>query len=144
VLVLVRTSNPGAAEIQDLELARGGAVWERLAAVVAELGADAIGADGVSDVGAVLGATARDHLERARALMPAAPFLLPGVGAQGGRVEDLAPAFLPGPAAGLISASRSIARAHRESGGDPADAARAEAERLREAAWALAQRVAVS
>jgi orotidine-5'-phosphate decarboxylase len=144
VLVLVRTSNPGAAEIQDLELAGGGAVWERLAAVVAELGADAIGADGVSDVGAVLGATARDHLERARALMPAAPFLLPGVGAQGGRVEDLAPAFLPGPAAGLISASRSIARAHRESGGDPADAARAEAERLREAAWALAQRVAVS
>src|SRR5207244_2555086 len=105
VLVLVRTSNPGAAEIQDLPLAGGGAVWERLAAIVAELGADAIGEDGVSDVGAVLGATARDHLERARALMPAAPFLLPGVGAQGGRVDDLAPAFLPGPAAGLISAS---------------------------------------
>ena len=144
VLVLVRTSNPGAAEIQDLALAGGGAVWERLAAIVAELGADAIGEDGVSDVGAVLGATAHDHLARARALMPAAPFLLPGVGAQGGRVDDLAPAFLPGPAGGLISASRSIAGAHQRRGGDPAEAARAEAERLREAAWALSQRVGVS
>jgi orotidine-5'-phosphate decarboxylase len=64
-------------------------------------------------------------------------FLLPGVGTQGGRVEDLAPAFAPGRAAGLITASRSIAAAHRVGGGDPASAARAEAERLREAAWAL-------
>jgi orotidine-5'-phosphate decarboxylase len=144
VLVLVRTSNPGAAELQDLELAGGGAVWERLAALVAEFGADAIGEDGVSDVGAVLGATAHEHLVRARALMPAAPFLLPGVGAQGGRVDDLAAAFLPGPAGGLISASRSIARAHLNSRRDPAEAARAEAERLREAAWALSRSVGVS
>ncbi|MET0602610.1 MAG: orotidine 5'-phosphate decarboxylase, partial [Baekduia sp.] len=72
-------------------------------------------------------------------LLPHAIFLLPGVGAQGGRVEDLAPAFAPGRAAGLVTASRSIVRAH-EQGGDgavPADAARAEAERLRAAAWAL-------
>jgi orotidine-5'-phosphate decarboxylase len=144
VLVLVRTSNPGAAEVQDLRLAGGEAVWERLAAIVAELGAEAIGGNGLSDVGAVLGATARDHLARARALMPAAPFLLPGVGAQGGRVEDLAAAFLPGPAGGLISASRSVAGAYRQSGRDPAAAARAEAERLRDTAWALSRRVAVS
>ena len=65
--------------------------------------------------------------------MPHAIFLLPGVGAQGGRVEDLAPAFAPGRAAGLVTASRSIVRAHEQAGGDaaPADAARAEAERLR-------------
>jgi orotidine-5'-phosphate decarboxylase len=71
--------------------------------------------------------------------MPAAPFLLPGIGAQGGRVSDLAAAFAPGRAGGLVSASRSIARAH-ESDPDhalPAEAARAEAERLRAAAWAL-------
>ena len=43
-----------------------------------------------------------------RELMPRAPFLLPGVGAQGGRVEDLAPAFAPGRAGGLVTASRSI------------------------------------
>jgi orotidine-5'-phosphate decarboxylase len=73
-----------------------------------------------------------------RELMPRTPFLLPGVGAQGGDVATLAPAFAPGRAGGLVTASRSIARAHETSGGDPAAAARAEAERLREVAWALA------
>ncbi len=137
VLVLVRTSNPGAADIEDLELAGGGTVWERAAVLVAELGADGIGDSGLSDVGAVMGATAPWHLERARELMPNATFLLPGIGAQGGRVEELRAAFAPGAAGGLVSASRSIAGAHLASGGDPAAAARAEAERLREAAWAL-------
>jgi orotidine-5'-phosphate decarboxylase len=138
VLVLVRTSNPGAADVEDLALASGGPVWEELAGLVAALGAPGIGAAGLSDVGAVVGATAPEHLARMRDLMPRAVFLLPGVGAQGGRVEDLAPAFAPGRAAGLITASRSIAAAHTVSGGDPASAARAEAERLRSAAWALA------
>jgi orotidine-5'-phosphate decarboxylase len=72
-----------------------------------------------------------------RELMPHAVFLLPGIGAQGGSVEALAPAFAPGRAGGLVTASRSIANAHVAAGGDPAQAARAEAARLREAAWAL-------
>jgi orotidine-5'-phosphate decarboxylase len=138
VLVLVRTSNPGAEDVEDLQLAGGGAVWERLAAIVDELGAPEVGDSGLSDVGAVIGATAPGHLARARELMANATFLLPGVGAQGGRVEDLAPAFAPGRAGGLIAASRSIAEAHLANGVQPAAAARAEAERLREAAWALA------
>ena len=64
----------------------------------------------------------------------AAPILLPGIGAQGGRVEDLAPALAPGRAGGLVTASRSIARAHEATGApsNPPQAARAEAERLRE------------
>ncbi len=135
VLVLVRTSNPGAADIQDLRLLDAETVWERIAALVDELGAPGVGDAGLSDVGAVLGATQPGHLERARELMPGASFLLPGVGAQGGRVEDLAAAFAPGRAGGLVSASRSIADAHRTGGGEPAAAARAEAERLRQSAW---------
>jgi orotidine-5'-phosphate decarboxylase len=134
--LLVRTSNPGAADLLDLELASGEPLWERLARLVAELGET--GSSGLSDVGAVTGATAPEHLERMRALMPAAPFLLPGVGAQGGAVATLAPAFAPGRAAGLVTASRSIANAHEQDSRPPAEAARAEAERLREAAWALA------
>ena len=65
-----------------------------------------------------LGRRRRRRRDRARAprapreLMPRAPFLLPGIGAQGGRVEDLAPAFAPGRAGGLVTASRWIARAH--------------------------------
>jgi orotidine-5'-phosphate decarboxylase len=139
VLALVRTSNPGAADIQDLELRGGGTVWERVAKIVHELGAAGVGEEGLSDVGAVIGATRPTHLARARELMGNAIFLLPGVGAQGGRVEDLAAAFVPGRAGGLITASRAIAEAHRDSGGTPAVAARAQAERLREEAWALSE-----
>jgi orotidine-5'-phosphate decarboxylase len=135
VFVLVRTSNPGAADVEDLVLAGGEALWERLARLVDALGRP--GPAGLADVGAVVGATAPEQLERARALMPHAIFLIPGVGAQHGRVEDLGPAFAPGRAGGLVSASRSIAAAHEQSGGDPAAAARAEAERLRDAAWSL-------
>jgi orotidine-5'-phosphate decarboxylase len=141
VLVLVRTSNPGAADIQDLRLEGAGAVWEQVAAIVDELGRPGVGDVGLSDVGAVVGATSPSHLARARELMGNATFLLPGVGAQGGRVEDLAPAFAPGRAGGLVTASRSIALAHRAVGGTPAAAARAQAERLREAAWALSDRL---
>jgi orotidine-5'-phosphate decarboxylase len=136
VFVLVRTSNPGARDLQELELAGGGPVWARAAALVDDLGEP--GAAGLSDVGAVTGATAPERLARLRELMPDAIFLLPGVGAQGGRVEDLAPAFAGRRAAGLVTASRSIVHADASRGGSPAAAARAEAEALREAAWALA------
>lgn len=138
LFALVRTSNPGAADVMDEPLARGGTVWERVAQLVAQLGDEHRGPQsGLADVGAVLGATQPEHLARARELLPHAIFLLPGVGAQGGRVEDLAPAFAPHRAAGLVTASRSIVRAHEQTGATPADAARAEAERLRATAWAL-------
>jgi orotidine-5'-phosphate decarboxylase len=135
VLVLVRTSNPGARDLQELALADGGPLWERAAALVTDLGE--AGETGLTDVGAVVGATAPEHLARARALMPGAVLLLPGVGAQGGRVEDLAPAFAEHRAGGLVTASRSIVHADTGGGGAPATSARAEAERLRAAAWAL-------
>ena len=69
--------------------------------------------------------------------MPHAVFLLPGIGAQGGRVEALAPALGDHPASILVSASRSIVSAHEQRGGDPAEAARGEAARLQELAWGL-------
>jgi orotidine-5'-phosphate decarboxylase len=137
ILVLVRTSNPGAADVEDLRLADGRAVWEGVAGIVDELGKPGVGEAGISDVGAVVGATEPKHLARARELMPNATLLLPGVGAQGGRVEDLAPAFAAGRAGGLVTASRSIANAHQVTGGEPATAARAEAERLRAVTWEL-------
>jgi orotidine-5'-phosphate decarboxylase len=134
--LLVRTSNPGAADVQDLE-GGDGPVYESLAGIVAELGASRIGDCGLSSIGAVTGATRPELLERLRELMPAAVFLLPGVGAQGGTVEELAPAFRPHPAAGLISASRSIVDAVGD-GGDHAAAAATAAEEMRSAVWALA------
>lgn len=137
LFVLVRTSNPGAADVEDLQLASGGAVWERIAQLVEALAGERTGESGLADVGAVMGATAPQHLARARELMPHSVFLLPGIGVQGGHVEDLAPAFAPGRAGGLIAASRSIANAHLIGGASPAAAARGEAERLRELTWGL-------
>lgn len=134
VFSLVRTSNPGAAELQD-----GGdpPLRERLARMVDELGAPHLGECGLSCVGAVVGATEPQLIRHLRELMPRAVLLIPGVGAQGGHVDELGPAFEPHPAAGLVTASRSIVDAHVETGGDPASAAAATAKALRAAAWRL-------
>jgi orotidine-5'-phosphate decarboxylase len=134
VFVLVRTSNPGAAEIQD-EPAGAMPLRRRLATLVRELGEDGAGSAGLSDVGAVVAATEPRLLAELRADMPRAVFLLPGVGAQGGRVDLLAPAFAPGRSAALVAASRTIADAAIDSG-RAEDALRA-AEQLRATAWSL-------
>jgi orotidine-5'-phosphate decarboxylase len=136
VFCLVRTSNPGAADLEDLP-APDRPLHERLAAIVNELGEGGIADCGLADVGAVTGATRPEMLGRLRELMPRAIFLLPGVGAQGGSADMLGPAFAPHPAAGLVSASRSIVDAHREKGGDPGKAAAEAAEGLRSTAWVL-------
>ena len=136
VFVLVRTSNASAAELLDAETADG-PLHERIAREVDSLADRLAGSGELSGVGAVVGATEPRFLSRLRELMPRAVFLLPGVGAQGGRVEALAAAFAPHPAAGLVTASRSLVHAHAERGGDPAGAAAAAAEELRAAAWDL-------
>lgn len=138
LFALVHTSNPGAADVQELALADGRSVSERLADLVDRLGAPGVGASGLADVGAVVGATAPAWIAKLRERMPHAIFLLPGVGAQGGTTEGLQAAFTPGPAGGLISVSRGIVGAGARSGGDPAAAARDEAARLRERTWMLA------
>lgn len=128
VFSLVRTSNPGAADFQDLE-AEGRPLHEHLAAFVAARSPALAGAGGLSGMGAVVGATAPQRLGRLRELMPDSVFLIPGVGAQGGRPSDLGPALSPGrPASILVAAARSIAGA-----GDPAAAA----EELRSELWRL-------
>jgi orotidine-5'-phosphate decarboxylase len=125
VFALVRTSNPGAADVEDLP-APERPLHERLAGLVDGLSARLAGTSGLSGMGAVVGATEPGHIARLRELMPRSIFLIPGVGAQGGRPELLGAAFEPARAAALVTASRSIA-----SDPDPAAAA----ERLRAAVW---------
>lgn len=128
VFLLVRTSNPGAARLQDAILGDR-PLHEELAALVAESAPSLAGESGLSGVGAVVGATAPQHMGRLRELMPDSVFLIPGIGAQGGKPEDLGPALAPGrPASILVAASRSIASAD-----DPAAAA----DQLRAAVWDL-------
>jgi orotidine-5'-phosphate decarboxylase len=127
LFVLVRTSNPGAADLLDAP-APERPLFERLAEFVAAQARRLAGGGGLSGLGAVVGATEPRHLSRLRELMPASVFLLPGVGAQGGRVADLAPAIGSQPASAIVAASRAIARAE-----DPARAA----QDLRQELWEL-------
>ena len=128
VLPIVKTSNRGSEDLQDLPLADGRPFWQHVASLIDRWGADYVGASGLSSVGAVVGATHPDVLETARSLMPRAVLLLPGVGAQGGRPEQLGAAFAAGPASALVSASRSVIYADRGAGWQ--DAAAAESARL--------------
>ncbi|HVO55538.1 MAG TPA: orotidine-5'-phosphate decarboxylase [Solirubrobacterales bacterium] len=127
VFALVRTSNPGAADVEDLP-APDVPLHERLAALVDGLSGRLLGESGLSGMGAVVGATEPEHIGRLRESMPRSVFLIPGVGAQGGKPELLGAAFAPGPAAALVAASRGIAA-------DPDPAAAAE--RLRATVWAI-------
>ena len=127
LFVLVRTSNPGAADLLDAPTPDG-PLHEVIARRVDSLADRLAGSSGLSGAGAVVGATEPGFLARLRELMPRAILLLPGVGAQGGSVEDLGAAF-SAPAAALVTASRSVAGAD-----DPAAAA----EELRASVWSLA------
>ncbi|MBC7460582.1 MAG: orotidine-5'-phosphate decarboxylase [Thermoleophilia bacterium] len=101
---LLHTSNPGAAALQAAPLADGRPWWHLLATQLAE--ADAAVGGGV--VGAVIGATQPDALRQARELLPAAPLLVPGIGAQGGAVSDLAALDAPAAPTTLVNSSRSL------------------------------------
>ncbi|HEX4804691.1 MAG TPA: orotidine-5'-phosphate decarboxylase, partial [Conexibacter sp.] len=113
LFVLVRTSNPASGEVQD-------AIYERVAAMVDELGAERVGERGYADVGAVTGLTYPEEAPALRALMPRAILLVPGLGAQGGRPEDFA-RFLDDDGLGAVAAaSRSVAGGWRTRDGEPA------------------------
>jgi orotidine-5'-phosphate decarboxylase len=147
--VLCRTSNPGAAELQGLEVAAdpaGGHPAEPLWARVARR-ASAWGPGGT--VGLVVGATAPDEMAAIRELVPGLAFLVPGVGAQGGEIDPVlaaGPASAP-PAGGraggglLVNVSRGIS--HAALGPVPARGPRDPGERLAEAAATWAERLAV-
>src|ERR671919_3065190 len=107
IFCLVKTSNAGAADVQELALSDGSRVWQHVARLVAEWGADLVGERGLSSVGAVVGATVPRAVGEARRLLPQSVLLLPGVGAQGATPADVARAFTSGPASALVTASRS-------------------------------------
>ncbi|MFT4923338.1 MAG: orotidine-5'-phosphate decarboxylase [Haloarculaceae archaeon] len=131
VFVLCRTSNSGGEDLQDLELASGEPVYERVAAL-ADLW------NGAGNVGLVVGATAPEELQEVREIVPNIPFLVPGVGAQGGDAEaavDHGLASMPGieTRVGLVNSSRGIIFAGEEAHDPDAyfDAAGEAAKRLK-------------
>jgi len=136
IFCLVKTSNAGSADIQDLALSDGRRVWQQVAELVNEWGSGLLGERGLSSVGAVVGATYPRAVAEARRLMPQAILLLPGIGAQGATPADVARAFTSGPASALVPVSRAVIYAFRVDGADWRKAAAAEAARLRSEVWA--------
>ena len=128
IFVLVKTSNPSGAEIQDFKGEDGTLLCEHVAGLVREWGKDVM--DGTfSRVGAVVGATHPETGARLRALMPDTMFLLPGYGAQGAKGKDLKPFFRSDGTGAVVNSSRGIIaawqNADEERFGDAAgDAAR--------------------
>ncbi|HEX7021575.1 MAG TPA: orotidine-5'-phosphate decarboxylase [Trueperaceae bacterium] len=109
IFVLVKTSNPGNADFQELQTANGAAMYERVAERVAETAAANLQGESYSAVGAVAGATLpADTLAALRRRMPHSILLLPGYGAQGGTLHAAAEAFDSEGLGAVVSASRSL------------------------------------
>lgn len=107
LFVLVRTSNPGAGQFQDL-LCDGRPLFLHVAEAVGEWNKENLGRCGYGDVGAVVGATHPAELAAVRQALPQAIFLVPGFGAQGGSAADTAPAFAPDGLGAVVNSSRGI------------------------------------
>jgi orotidine-5'-phosphate decarboxylase len=135
IFCVVKTSNAGGAEVQDLVLSDGRHVWHQVADLVADWGADLLGERGLSAVGAVIGATHPRAVGEARRLLPRAVLLLPGVGAQGATPADVARAFTSGPASALVNVARNVIYAFRVAGMDWRSAAAAEASKYARDVW---------
>lgn len=131
IFVLVKTSNQSSGELQDLK-SGGRYIYEHMADLVKQWGADLIGTHGYSSVGAVVGATYPEQAEMLRKIMPHTYFLVPGYGAQGGKAEDVAKSFNRDGLGAIVNASRSIMCAYQKQGGTLGDAARREAIRMRD------------
>lgn len=113
IFILVKTSNRGSQDLQDLPVCIGdnkanAPLYERVANLVSTLGIRVVGKRGYSSVGAVVGATYPDEAARLRCLMPNSIFLVPGYGAQGGGAEDAARCFCADGSGAIVNSSRSI------------------------------------
>jgi orotidine 5''-phosphate decarboxylase, subfamily 2 len=140
VFVLVKTSNPGSADLQEQVLASGRRVYERVADLVRGWAVSSVGESGYANVGAVVGATYPAQAAGLRSALPGVPFLVPGYGAQGATAADVAGAFDTAGSGAVVNSSRAILYAYRVRPGHWAEAARAEAAAMRAALWQAAGR----
>ncbi len=127
IFVLVKTSNKSSGDLQDLMIEKGNAitgkngnfeqpVFHIMAQYVESWGADDIGENGYSCVGAVVGATYPAQACELRKLMPRTIFLVPGYGAQGGTAKDVAGCFNKDGLGAIVNSSREICFAYEKFG----------------------------
>lgn len=114
LFVLVKTSNPGSAEISEAITLTGEKLHEWLADWVCRTGKSCLGESGYSSLGAVVGATFPEEAGVLRKRMERSFFLVPGFGAQGGTADDVIPCFRPDGLGAVVNSSRGILYHHLE------------------------------
>lgn len=139
IFLLVKTSNKSSGQLQDLKTENGKTIYEIVAGLVDEWGSSLVGKHGYSSIGAVVGATYPEQAVVLRKIMKKSYILVPGYGAQGGSAADAARSFNSDGLGAIVNASRSIMCAYQSqrwsekySGMEYAEAARAEAIRMRD------------
>lgn len=114
IFVLVKTSNPSSIDFQDLITEDNSYVYERVAKKIFEWGQKSKGKYGYSDIGAVVGATQSHTAEKIRSILQDSFLLIPGIGTQGGNIEELK-RFLDKNRSGIIvNSSRDIIYAYKK------------------------------
>ncbi|MDO4799913.1 MAG: orotidine-5'-phosphate decarboxylase [Bacillota bacterium] len=133
MFVLVKTSNPSSAQLQDLEIKSDGrTIYQAVADLVESWSSQRVGECGLSSIGAVIGATHPEQLGELRKRMPTSLFLVPGYGAQGGTARDIVTALRPDGTGALINSSRGIIYAKPQDGESYTDAIRRAAQTMRD------------
>lgn len=133
VFSLVRTSNPGAADIEFLDTTKGHKVYHEVGDRLCTIGEGYVGECGYTQIGGVLGCTHKEEAKELRERFKNMFFLIPGYGAQGGSAEDVA-MYLKDGNGGVVNSSRKILLAYREAGANErvGNYARLEAIRMRD------------
>lgn len=108
IFLLVKTSNPGAADLQNFRNSEAQPLFQHVAEWLEQRGREFIGNCGFSALGAVVGATFPEEAQMVRRLMPSSYFLIPGFGAQGGSATDAVSGFNSAKEGGIVNASRGI------------------------------------
>lgn len=122
LFVCVRTSNPGADVLQQLQTVDGRAVYEVVADLVSDFNERSIGTRGFGSIGAVVGATQPEAAAKLRARMPRTLFLVPGYGAQGGSLETVRACFDAQGRGALVNSARAVLFPERFGGARAASA----------------------
>lgn len=132
VFVLVRTSNPGSKDLQDVRTEAGDTFSEHVAKLLQTQAATKplMGDKGYSNLGAVVGATQTHTMQSLREKLPNSIFLLPGYGTQGATAEMTRAAFDANGNGAIVSASRSVLYPKRQEGETWQEAIRRAAEEM--------------
>ena len=113
VFVLVRTSNPGAEDFENLDIVGGKKLYNAVGDRLTEMGQEVKGKYGYTQIGGVIGCTHVEGGKEIRSRYNDMFFLIPGYGAQGGKAEDVA-LYLKNGNGGVVNSSRGILLAYKK------------------------------